>query len=46
MLPTLDVKKSHIDIGQQDAFLYALSHSDNQHRYTWLKEMLIQGYKN
>ena len=39
-------KKSHIDIGQQDAFLYALSHSDNQHRYTWLKEMLIQGYKN
>ena len=38
-------KKSHIDIGQQDAFLYALSHSDNQHRYTWLKEMLIQGYK-
>ena len=39
-------KKSHIDIGQQDAFLYALSHSDNQQRYTWLKEMLIQGYKN
>lgn len=39
-------KKSHIDIGQQDAFLYALSHSDNQHRYTWLKEMLLQGYKN
>ena len=39
-------KKSHIDIGQQDAFQYALTHSDNQHRYTWLKEMLIQGYKN
>ena len=39
-------KKSHIDIGQQDAFLYALSHSDNQHRYTWLKEMLLQGCEN
>lgn len=35
-------RKAHIDIGQQDAFLYALGHSDNYERNTWLKTLLLK----
>jgi hypothetical protein len=34
-------RKSHIDIGQVDAFEYALTVDDNKLRNTWLKELLM-----
>lgn len=38
---TTRCRKSHIDIGQIDAFEYALTVDDTKIRNTWLKELLI-----